>query len=430
MEVSSGILQLSVISNQEPGELHAEILRFAQDGKKLPILASQRDGDGVDDFAKNIPGGLRFFLQRGVTRAGDNAMRENGDGQVLEIVGEAEIAAIEEGASLCSALEHQGAARADAENEMIGFAGAIDDFESVIVEARIDFNVRNGFLHREDFGDVCNGLQSGDRVVGDAAAENFALGFVRGVTHFDAHEETVKLGFRKRIGAVMLDGILRGDDEERLGEWEGAAVDGNLRFVHGFKKSGLRAGSGAIDFVGENDVGKDGALAELELAGLGIIDADAENIGGEKIGSKLDTLKGAVKRFGESLGESGFAGAGDVFDEQMAASEKSDEGKLDDVFLAVDSAGNGALQLRDDMRSGHGHWLKTLGLPVTNRRRSGANVCGWRNCLPPVHRRAISSAVRALASHARGQRFKSFIAHHSFDLSNSPISLDASAVSS
>src|SRR5258708_32112214 len=32
----------------------------------------------------------------------------------------------------------------------------------------------------------------------------------------------------------------------------------------------------------------------------------------------------------------------------------------------------------------------------------------------PVNRRAISSAVRALASHARGQRFKSFIAHHSF----------------
>src|SRR5215468_4793059 len=27
-------------------------------------------------------------------------------------------------------------------------------------------------------------------------------------------------------------------------------------------------------------------------------------------------------------------------------------------------------------------------------------------------KRAISSAVRALASHARGQRFKSFIAHH------------------
>ena len=40
----------------------------------------------------------------------------------------------------------------------------------------------------------------------------------------------------------------------------------------------------------------------------------------------------------------------------------------------------------------------------------------------PVRERAISSAVRALASHARGQRFKSFIAHH-FQLSL-PASLD------
>src|SRR5271157_4424791 len=34
----------------------------------------------------------------------------------------------------------------------------------------------------------------------------------------------------------------------------------------------------------------------------------------------------------------------------------------------------------------------------------------------PVPERAISSAVRALASHARGQRFKSFIAHHFTEL--------------
>ena len=76
-----------------------------------------------------------------------------------------------------------------------------------------------------------------------------------------------------------------------------------------------------------------------------------------------------MKRFGESLGQGGFAGAGNVFDKQMATSEKSDEGKLDDVFLAVDRAGNGALQLRDDVRSGDGHRLKTQCLPVTNRRR-------------------------------------------------------------
>lgn len=190
-----------------------------------------------------------------------------------------------------------------------------------------------------------------------------------GVAHFDAHEKTVQLGFRKRISAVMLDGILRSDDEKGLGERKSAAIDGDLRFVHSFEKSGLRAWRGAIDFISENDVGEDGALAELELARLRIVDADAENVGGEKVRSELDALKGAVKRFGERLGEGSLTCAGNVFDEEMATSQKSDEGKLDDVFLAIDGAGNGALQLRDNVRRGYGHWLKTQGLPVTNRRR-------------------------------------------------------------
>jgi len=280
-----------------------------------------------------------------VTRAGDNAMRENGDREVLEIIGEAEIATIEEGTSLRSALKHQSAARADAESEMIGLASAIDDFQGVVVETGIDLNARDRFLHSQDVSDICHGFQRADRIVRNAAAKNFALGFVRGVAHFDAHEETVQLGFRKRISTVMLDGILRGNDEKGFGKRKGATVDGDLRFVHSFEKGGLRAWRGAIDFIRENDVGEDGALPELELARLRIVDADAENVGGEKVGGELDALKGAMKRFGERLGEGSLTCSGNVFDEQMATSEKSYEGKLDDVFFAIDGAGNGALQL-------------------------------------------------------------------------------------
>jgi len=85
-------------------------------------------------------------------------VRENGDREVLEIIGEAEIATIEEGTSLRGALEHEGATRADAESEMIRFTGAIDDFESVIVEAGIDLNTRDGFLHGKDVRDICHGF--------------------------------------------------------------------------------------------------------------------------------------------------------------------------------------------------------------------------------------------------------------------------------
>ncbi len=86
----------------------------------------------------------------------------------------------------------------------------------------------------------------------------------------------------------------------------------------------MRARRGAIDFVGQNDVGEQRAGAELKFASIGLIDADAEHVAGKKIGSELHALKSAVERFCEGLRQRGFAYAGDVFDEQVAAREKSD----------------------------------------------------------------------------------------------------------
>ena len=48
-------------------------------------------------------------------------------------------------------------------------------------------------------------------------AQDFALRFVRRIAHLDAHQEAVELRFGQRIRAVMLDGILRGDHEKRMG---------------------------------------------------------------------------------------------------------------------------------------------------------------------------------------------------------------------
>ena len=43
-----------------------------------------------------------------------------------------------------------------------------------------------------------------------------------------------------------------------------------------------------------------------------------------------------MKRFRKRLGERGFADAGNVFDQQVAAREQRDQGQLDRFFLAVD----------------------------------------------------------------------------------------------
>jgi hypothetical protein len=48
------------------------------------------------------------------------------------------------------------------------------------------------------------------------------------------------------------------------------ATDGDLAFLHGFEQSGLRLGRRAVDFVGQNHVGKQRAGHELELALAGL----------------------------------------------------------------------------------------------------------------------------------------------------------------
>src|SRR5213593_2218187 len=102
---------------------------------------SQWNGHGFDDIAQNGFGGFRLFLQGCVARTGDHAVRENRDGELLEVVREAIVAALKEGAGLRAALEHESAARADAQSELLALARAVDDLQSVIVQAGVDLDV-------------------------------------------------------------------------------------------------------------------------------------------------------------------------------------------------------------------------------------------------------------------------------------------------
>src|SRR5213078_654331 len=148
---------------------------------------SQRDGYGFNDIAKNGIGGFRFFLQRRMARTGDNTVRENRNGELFEVVGEAIVAAIEISAGLCAALKHECATRADTQSQLLTLARAIDDFESVVVQAGVDFDVRDGVLHGQHIADIHNRVERIERIIANTLAQNFLFGFVRGIAHFDAH---------------------------------------------------------------------------------------------------------------------------------------------------------------------------------------------------------------------------------------------------
>src|SRR5258708_35350913 len=60
--------------------------RFATVEVTLTGRGSQRNRDGLDDFAQYSFGGFGFLLQRGVPRTGDHAMRKNRHSELLKVV--------------------------------------------------------------------------------------------------------------------------------------------------------------------------------------------------------------------------------------------------------------------------------------------------------------------------------------------------------
>ena len=63
-------------------------------------------------------------------------------------------------------------------------------------------------------------------------------------------------------------GFSRRQDDEGLGQRVRHAVDGDLLLFHRLEQGGLGLGRGAVDLVGQDDLGHDRARPELELVGL------------------------------------------------------------------------------------------------------------------------------------------------------------------
>ena len=62
------------------------------------------------------------------------------------------------------------------------------------------------------------------------------------------------------------------------GEVVGGVADRDAPLLHGFEEGGLDLGGSAVDFVGEEQVGEDGALVDAELAGAVLEDFCTDDV--------------------------------------------------------------------------------------------------------------------------------------------------------
>jgi len=87
-----------------------------------------------------------------------------------------------------------------------------------------------------------------------ALGERELLGAVRR-GHGDLEHETILLRLGERIRALVLDGILRGEDREVCGQRVRLAIDGDHALLHGLQKGRLGFGRSAVDFIGDQERG-------------------------------------------------------------------------------------------------------------------------------------------------------------------------------
>ena len=76
---------------------------------------------------------------------------------------------------------------------------------------------------------------------------------------------------------------------------------GDLFFLHGLQQGALDLGRGAIDFIGEDKIGKYRAALDPELSGTGIKNFRAHNVCGQHIRSELDAVELGIDQGGERL---------------------------------------------------------------------------------------------------------------------------------
>ena len=177
-----------------------------------------------------------------------------------------------------------------------------------------------------------------NRMVGRSLANNIHLFFERRVVEADIEHKTVELSFRQRIGAFLLDGVLCCEDKERVRQRIGSTCNGDGMLLHSFEKGGLSLGWCTVDFVSEDNTGKDWTFHEAELPVL-VKNFATGDIGWHKVGSELYAVEREAHCLSQSIDHKGLCQTGYSKKQTMTTSENRQQKAVDCLMLANNNFG-------------------------------------------------------------------------------------------
>jgi hypothetical protein len=155
----------------------------------------------------------------------------------------------------------------------------------------------------------------------------------------------------------VLEGVLRGQDEERSPQAIGFPVRGHLALLHHLEKSRLRLRGRAVDLVGEQKVREDGSGLEVELLLLHVVDRVPGEIRRHQVRCELDAAEVAGHRSREDVHEKRLPEPRRALEEHAPFGEERHDHSLHQALLPHDDfrhLGAGLLEELRDLCQGHG----------------------------------------------------------------------------
>ena len=147
---------------------------------------------------------------------------------------------------------------------------------------------RFDFFARQHLGNFCGSRRCRD-------LGNSILFVVAGVTNKYLEHETVLLSFRQSVGTFLLDRVLCCQNEKRLRQCPPLAACGYLLLLHRLQHGRLRLGRRPVDFVRQNNIGKDRTLQETKFASTGgfvfLQDFGTRDVRGHQVRGELNPVE-------------------------------------------------------------------------------------------------------------------------------------------
>ena len=170
-----------------------------------------------------------------------------------------------------------------------------------------------------------------------------------GVIHVDEKHEAVQLRLRQRVGPFLLNGVLGGQHKERRGQREETPRHRHPMLLHRLQQRRLRLGRRAVDFIGQNDVGKKRPFDEHEGAAARLIgflqNIRAGDVRGHQIRRELDAVEAQRHGLGQGIDDGGLGQAGHAHQQPVAAGQDANQQPLNHDVLSDNDLGQFGAEL-------------------------------------------------------------------------------------